>query len=89
MSRQAPPNGIGFNVFPVAGVPCIDCKSTDTQGPDHEGFRDCLSCGAAWIPGVATPDADPESLPCDACGAEPLEPCRVGCLGYFVAHGDV
>lgn len=25
---------------------------------------------------------DPLDLNCDACGAEPHEPCRVGCIGY-------
>lgn len=30
---------------------CVDCGSTDLSGPDHEGFYDCHTCGAAWIPG--------------------------------------
>lgn len=30
---------------------CPDCAGTDLDGPDFEGFLDCLTCGAAWIPG--------------------------------------
>lgn len=35
---------------------CIDCSSSDVEGPDNEGFIDCHNCGAAFIPGVAVPD---------------------------------
>ena len=30
---------------------CIDCGSSDIEGPDFEGFYDCHACGAAWVPG--------------------------------------
>ena len=42
---------------------CIDCGSTRLDGPDREGFRDCLDCGAAFIPGVATPEPEPATRP--------------------------
>ena len=30
-----------------------------------------------------------EHVPCDACNAEPGEPCRPGCLGYALAMGEL
>lgn len=33
--------------------------------------------------------ANPELESCEACNAEPGEPCRFGCLGYALAMGEL
>ena len=33
--------------------------------------------------------ASPELQECEACNAEPGEPCRPGCLGYALAMGEL
>lgn len=105
MSRQAPPNGVGFNVFPVAPAtegskipapetgragstepePCPSCDR-DLSYPGAPG-HECYTY--AQHRARVAEKLDPETLLCDACGAEPNEPCRFGCLGYYVEHGDV
>jgi hypothetical protein len=73
MSRQAPPSGVGFNVFPVA------------KGLPHDEYAD----GTCTDECFATHPDHAESRDCEACGAEAGEPCGFGCLGYALEHGDL
>ena len=66
-----------------------ECRTTTDSGRDPLGrTREPHLIRLARV-ALAEQAAQAELESCDACGAEPGESCRPGCLGYALAMGEL